>query len=576
MNNRIDVCWLTVVALCLLACGRTDLDKLGHARGASAPADAAETGSPLTPPRTTWDQFPRFCSRDGWCGSSVAFQGIWGSAADDVWVVAIEGETAPNGPSPYGVILHWDGFDWLTVDWSRASQAGASTSPQTCLYAIWGSAADDVWTVGSSGTMAHWNGSNWSESAGITSADLRAVWGSAAADVWAVGWAPGSGGTILHYDGTSWRATPSGSHSVLLAVWGSSADSVWAVGSDGAILHWTGSDWSAVPSGTKVGLSGVWGSGPRDVWAVGYGGTVLHWDGSVWSAAAWPDTPKWDLAAVWGSGADDVWAVGTPWCSVCNDQSSSLAGGGGIAHWDGLAWSTVSSQRMPSLSAVWGSASNNIWAVGGYASLHWNGSAWLRSDPPVSNLYAAWGSAANDIWAVGAYGMVVHWDGDAWSIALEPPERTNSGCAGNGREGAGAIWGSSANDVWATTETTDLVHWNGEVWSTVPTGANDALMAVWGSASNDAWAVGCHGSTTSGLRATQARSCIGTACAGRFRSCPQSPVRWGQAGTPSRRTAAGPASQLDGKARSGGWFGVPRPTTCGSWALGHLLAGVAE
>ncbi len=221
---------------------------------------------------------------------------------------------------------------------------------------------------------------------------------------------------------------------------------------------------------------------------------MLHWDGSVWSAAAWPDTPKWDLAAVWRSGADDVWAVGDPRCAVCNDQSSSLAGGGGIAHWDGLDWSTVSSQRMPSLSAVWGSASNNIWAVGGYASLHWNGSAWLRSDPPVSNLYAAWGSAANDIWAVAAYGMVVHWDGDAWSIALEPPEKTNSGCAGNGREGAGTIWGSSANDVWATTETTDLVHWNGEVWSTVPTGANDALMAVWGSASNDAWAVGCHGS----------------------------------------------------------------------------------
>jgi hypothetical protein len=88
MNNRIAVCWSTAAALCLLACGRTDLDKLVHAQGTPAPADAAETGSPSAPPRTTWDQFPRFCSLDGWCGSSVSFEGIWGSAADDVWVVA--------------------------------------------------------------------------------------------------------------------------------------------------------------------------------------------------------------------------------------------------------------------------------------------------------------------------------------------------------------------------------------------------------------------------------------------------------------------------------------------------------
>jgi hypothetical protein len=166
---------------------------------------------------------------------------------------------------------------------------------------------------------------------------------------------------------------------------------------------------------------------------------------------------------------------------------------GGIAHWDGVAWSTVSIQSMPSLLAVWGSASNNVWAVGS-GSLHWNGTTWLRSDPAQSNLYAVWGNAANDIWAAGNSGLVVHWDGDAWSTALEPQEKTNNGCAGNGREGSGAIWGSGANDVWATTETADLVHWNGLAWSTVPTGASDALMGIWGSSSTDVWAVGCGGS----------------------------------------------------------------------------------
>ena len=485
--NRIAVCWLTLAASGLLACGRTDLGRLDPSRGTHAPADAAETGSPPGPIRTTWDQFPRFCSVDEWCGSSVVFRGVWGSASDDVWVVATG--VSRNGPSaPYSTILHWDGSDWLAADWFRASEADAATGPQASLYAIWGSGADDVWTVGSSGITVHWNGTGWSAPDSITSADLRAVWGSTTQDVWAVG----SGGTILHYDGKEWLATPSATTADLLAVWGSSADSVWAVGASGAILHWTGSAWSAVASGTNAPLGGVWGSGPHDVWAVGSAGTVLHWDGHAWSAAAWSDTSKWNLAAVWGSGADDVWAVGAP--SWVYPPSSYPYSTGGIAHWDGVAWSTVSILSMPSLLAVWGSASNNVWAVGGGVSLRWNGTTWLRSDPARVDLYAAWGNAANDLWAVGAHGIVVHWDGDAWSTALEPQGRARTGCAGNGRTGSGAIWGSGANDVWATTETAALLHWNGHAWSTLPTGANDALISVWGSGASDVWSVGCSGS----------------------------------------------------------------------------------
>jgi hypothetical protein len=301
----------------------------------------------------------------------------------------------------------------------------------------------------------------------------------------------GSGGTIVHFDGQGWLAIAGATTVDLLAVWGGSADDVWAVGAKGAILHWTGSAWSAVASVTNLPLGGVWGSGPRDVWAVGPAGTVLHWDGHAWSAAAWSDASTWDFVAVWGSGADDVWVVVAPsWAYPATSYSVSS---GGFAHWDGVAWIAVSLQSMPSLLAVWGSASNNVWAVG-TGSLHWNGTAWLRSDPARSNLYAAWGNAANDIWAIGAKGIVVHWDGDAWSTALDPREKASAGCAGNGGYGNGAIWGSSAYDVWATTETNDLLHWNGNAWSTVPTGANGSLISVWGSGASDAWAVGCRGS----------------------------------------------------------------------------------
>jgi len=64
---------------------------------------------------------------------------------------------------------------------------------------------------------------------------LNDVWGSSANDIFAVG----SGGTILHYNGSNWSAMTSGTIQGLNAVWGSSANDIFAVGSGGTILHYT-------------------------------------------------------------------------------------------------------------------------------------------------------------------------------------------------------------------------------------------------------------------------------------------------------------------------------------------------
>ena len=56
----------------------------------------------------------------------------------------------------------------------------------------------------------------------------RSVWGSGASDVWAVG----DSGTILHWDGSAWTSASSGTTFALFGVWGSGANDVWAVGDD--------------------------------------------------------------------------------------------------------------------------------------------------------------------------------------------------------------------------------------------------------------------------------------------------------------------------------------------------------
>jgi hypothetical protein len=93
---------------------------------------------------------------------------------------------------------------------------------------------------------------------------LRGVWGSNGGDVFAVGLS----GTILHYDGINWSAMSSGTTEALWGVWGSNGGDVFAVGSYGTILHYDGINWNAMSSGTTYRLYDVWGSSGGDVFAV--------------------------------------------------------------------------------------------------------------------------------------------------------------------------------------------------------------------------------------------------------------------------------------------------------------------
>jgi hypothetical protein len=63
---------------------------------------------------------------------------------------------------------------------------------------------------------------------------------------------------------------------------------------------------------------------------------------------------------------------------------------------------------------------------------------WTVIDPPLSgaNLNDVWGSAANDIFAVGAGSTILHYDGANWS-------RMDAGVGVDLR----AVWGSSAHDT---------------------------------------------------------------------------------------------------------------------------------
>jgi len=122
----------------------------------------------------------------------------------------------------------------------------------------------------------------------------------------------------------------------------------------------------------------------------------------------WPQDEN--LYGVWGSATNDVWAVGDD---------------GTIVHYDGCMWSMVPSSAIYQLRAVSGTATSDVWAVGNTGTIvHWNGSAWsIVSSASSEWLWGVWAYSASDAWAVGENNTLLQWNGTAWSQVSKPVQR---------------------------------------------------------------------------------------------------------------------------------------------------------
>ncbi|MHC5036049.1 MAG: fibronectin type III domain-containing protein, partial [Planctomycetota bacterium] len=119
------------------------------------------------------------------------------------------------------------------------------------LYGLWGASGTDVFAVGSSNSILHWDGSRWSTmNPAKTSMAFFDVWGASGTDVFAVGGYRTFhtfAGQAYHYDGTSWSAmTLPNAYTPLYGVWGASGTNVFAVGMGGRIFQYNGAVWTAM------------------------------------------------------------------------------------------------------------------------------------------------------------------------------------------------------------------------------------------------------------------------------------------------------------------------------------------
>ena len=144
-------------------------------------------------------------------------------------------------------------------------------------------------------------------------------------------------------------------------------------------------------------------------------------------------------------------------------------------------WNPMASGTIYDLWDVWGSSSNDVFAVGEHGIiLHYDGSSWTSMTvPPTEGLYDIWGNSSNDVYAVGSDGTIVHYDGTSWTTMTSGTTRTLF-----------SIWGSSCNDVFVVGGSGKILHYDGSSWTSMTSGDTSTLVGIWGITGSDVFAVG--------------------------------------------------------------------------------------
>lgn len=284
----------------------------------------------------------------------------------------------------------------------------------------------------------------WKLAPSPTNQRLTDVWGAGGSDVWAVG----ESGTILHYDGANWAPAASGTALDILGIWGSSATNIYAITGNvnGAeLLRYDGAQWTkSVPFTTDiVGFTDIHGTGPNDVWIVGvkkvmaqYKEFVGHYDGNAWSQLGVDKAPNMGvyLRGVYTGAPGDVWIA------------DAL---GNVAHLVGNAWT----KYQPQSTSLHGSGTNDVWFATDNAKIsHYDGANLVNVSSPYATgaYYGIFARTATDAWIVGASGRIIHSNGAAWGIDPRAAGVTNVGLYG--------VWANGPSDAWAVGASGTLVH----------------------------------------------------------------------------------------------------------------------
>jgi hypothetical protein len=225
------------------------------------------------------------------------------------WVMAFEEEVVVAGSG--GTIMR-GGLDGFVRE--ETPGLGAQT-----IFGLWGPSPDDLWAVGGfagrGGFIWRNTGEGWNEvplpddlplSASGEAPGFFKIWGRSADDIWVVG----SNGTVLHWDGAAFSVVPTGTTELLFTVHGDGTQ-VAVVGPNTVLIGDEAGLTNVAPEGAGI-LQGVCFEPDGSILASGQSGTLWlrspegEWTQQVNTTGRSPES----LHAVWTSPTGARWSVG--------------------------------------------------------------------------------------------------------------------------------------------------------------------------------------------------------------------------------------------------------------------------
>jgi len=188
------------------------------------------------------------------------------------------------------------------------------------------------------------------------------------------------------------------------------------------------------------------------------------------------------LMSVWGTSSQEAWAVG------------GQLDAGVVWRFNGMGWSPLQIPDGPLLNWVHGSEAR-LWVVGndGRILRQDGGGDFEAVDSGVTlDLWGVWAADRDQAWAVGGNvtdrdadpdPVILSWDGSAWTrVPLPPMDREIRSFF--------KVWGTSAENIFVVGARGVILRYDGEEWAQTPTGTAEDFVSLWGTGPDDIVAVG--------------------------------------------------------------------------------------
>lgn len=182
-------------------------------------------------------------------------------------------------PEFIGVTMSSNGTQGGAFKWSSSGFAQVTDTFDAPMRDLHGASLDTLFAVG--GTQSApliyryvRSSSSWQRDTTVPTglAGLRDVWVVNSKLAYAVGY----GGSVARWDGTQWTRVTGAPNHDFTGVLAFGSSSVYVTTSEGHIYRYNGQGWTLLANrGTP--LWDITGSRPDDLWVVGAGGQVLHW-----------------------------------------------------------------------------------------------------------------------------------------------------------------------------------------------------------------------------------------------------------------------------------------------------------